>query len=83
VTIDLCFFFSRGPGFARLDLRGSIPVVVIITHGKVHDVNKILDRLVFEAGAFYVMDRGYLDSPGFTKYIWHLEFLSPGPNVLP
>jgi len=43
-----------------LDLRGSIPTVVVITHGKVHDVN-ILDRIVIEPGAFYVLDRGYLD----------------------
>src|SRR5215204_267290 len=43
-----------------LDLRGNIPTVVIITHGKVHEVN-ILDQLSFEAGAFYIMDRGYLD----------------------
>ena len=43
-----------------LDLRGNIPTVVIITHGKVHEIN-ILDQLSFEAGAFYVMDRGYLD----------------------
>ena len=43
-----------------LDLRGSIPSWVIITDGKVHDVN-LLDQLVFEAGAFYIFDRGYLD----------------------
>jgi hypothetical protein len=43
-----------------LDLRGSIPTVVVITHGKVHDVN-ILDRLPIEPGAFYVLDRGYLE----------------------
>ena len=43
-----------------LDLRGNIPSIIVITHGKVHDVN-ILDQLVFEAGATYVMDRGYLD----------------------
>ncbi len=43
-----------------LDLRGNIPSVVIITHGKVHDVN-ILHQLAFEPGAFYIMDRGYLD----------------------
>ena len=69
-TIDLCLslfpwaVFRRTKGAVKLhtllDLRGNIPVVIIITHGKVHDVN-ILDRLVFEAGAFYVMDRGYLD----------------------
>jgi hypothetical protein len=43
-----------------LDLRGNIPSVVIITHGRVHDVN-ILHQLAFESGAFYIMDRGYLD----------------------
>ena len=43
-----------------LDLRGSIPSFIFISDGKMHDVN-ILDQLVPEAGAFYVMDRGYLD----------------------
>ena len=43
-----------------LRLRGSFPTVVIITSGKVHDVN-ILDALGFEPGAFYIFDRGYLD----------------------
>ena len=43
-----------------LDLHGNIPTVVIITDGKVHDVN-ILDELAIEAGAFYIMDRGYVD----------------------
>src|SRR6266513_1785914 len=69
-TIDLCLSlfpwakFRKHKGAVKLhtllDLRGSIPTVVIITHGKVHEVN-ILDQLSFEAGAFYVMDRGYLD----------------------
>jgi hypothetical protein len=69
-TIDLCLTlfpwaeFREHKGAVRLhtllDLRGNIPTVVIITHGKVHEVN-ILDQLSFEAGAFYVMDRGYLD----------------------
>ena len=69
-TIDLCLTMFPWAQFRRhksavkvhtlLDLRGSIPTVVIITHGKVHEVN-ILDQLSFEAGAFYVMDRGYLD----------------------
>ena len=69
-TIDLCLAlfpwakFRKHKGAVKLhtllDLRGSIPTVVIVTHGKVHEVN-ILDQLVFEAGAFYVMDRGYLD----------------------
>jgi hypothetical protein len=43
-----------------LDLRGSIPSLIIITHGKIHDVT-ILDQLTFEPGAFYIFDRGYLD----------------------
>ncbi|MBA2702982.1 MAG: IS4 family transposase [Blastocatellia bacterium] len=69
-TIDLCLSlfpwakFRKHKGAVKLhtllDLRGSIPTVVIITHGKVHDI-KILDQILFEVGAFYVMDRGYLD----------------------
>jgi hypothetical protein len=69
-TIDLCLalfpwaHFRRHKGAVKLhtllDLRGSIPTVVIVTTGKVHDVN-ILDELTFEAGSFYVMDRGYVD----------------------
>ena len=69
-TIDLCLAlfpwaeFRKHKGAVKLhtllNLRGNIPTVVIITHGKVHEVN-ILDQLSFEAGAFYVMDRGYLD----------------------
>ena len=43
-----------------LDLRGNIPTFIDITDGKVHDVN-VLDILLIEAGAFYIMDRGYLD----------------------
>ena len=43
-----------------LDLRGSIPSFIHISDGKLHDVN-VLDVLVPEAGAIYVMDRGYLD----------------------
>ncbi len=42
------------------DLRGSIPSFIHISDGKLHDVN-VLDLLIPEAGAFYVMDRGYLD----------------------
>ena len=68
--IDLCLslfpwaLFRKKKGAVKLhtliDLRGNIPTVVFITHGKVHDVN-ILDALVIEVGAIYVMDRGYLD----------------------
>lgn len=69
-TIDLCLSLFPWAKFRRtkggiklhtlLDLRGNIPSVVIVTPAKVHDVN-ILDQLVFEPGAFYVMDRGYLN----------------------
>jgi transposase len=69
-TIDLCLAlfpwarFRKHKGAVKLhtllDLRGNIPTVLVITHGKVHDVN-FLDQLVFEPGAFYVMDRGYTD----------------------
>lgn len=43
-----------------MDLRGNIPVFISITTGKIHDVN-ILDDLVYEAGAFYLIDKGYYD----------------------
>jgi hypothetical protein len=43
-----------------LDLHGNIPTFISITDGKVHDVN-VLDEFLPEAGAFYVMDRGYVD----------------------
>lgn len=69
-TIDLCLSlfpwakFRKRKGAIKLhtllDMRGSIPATVIITHGKVHDVN-ILDSLFIEAGAIYIMDGGYLD----------------------
>jgi len=69
-TIDLCLSlfpwarFRKRKGAVKLhtllDLRGSIPTTVIITHGKIHDVN-ILDELLIEAGAIYIFDRGYLD----------------------
>jgi len=69
-TIDLCMSLFPWARFRRaksaiklhtmIDLRGSIPVFIAITEGRVHDV-RILDQIVFEAGAFYVMDRGYVD----------------------
>jgi len=43
-----------------LDLRRAIPAFIHISDGKLHDVN-VLDMLAFEPGAFYVMDRGYVD----------------------
>jgi Domain of unknown function (DUF4372)/Transposase DDE domain len=69
-TIDLCLSlfpwakFRRHKGAVKmhtlLDLHGNIPTFISITNGKVHDVN-ILDEIAPEAGAFYVMDRGYVD----------------------
>lgn len=69
-TIDLCLsLFDWAPFRAikaaiklhtLLDLRGSIPAFIHVSDGKMHDV-KVLDILPIEAGAFYVMDRGYLD----------------------
>ena len=43
-----------------LDLRGNIPTFIHITDGKVHDVN-VFDILIPEPGAFYIIDRGYVD----------------------
>ena len=43
-----------------MDLRGNIPTFIHVSDGKLHDVN-VLDLLVPEVGAFYIMDRGYLD----------------------
>jgi hypothetical protein len=69
-TIDLCLsVFPWAPFQATkaavklhtlLDLRGNIPTFIHISDGKMHEVN-ILDQLVPEAGAFYIMDRGFLD----------------------
>jgi hypothetical protein len=69
-TIDLCLSVFPWAPFRSakaaiklhtlLDLRGAIPSFIHISDGKLHDVN-VLDLLIPEAGAFYVMDRGYLD----------------------
>ena len=69
-TIDLCLSLFPWAPFRStkaavklhtlLDLRGNIPAFIHISDGKMHEVN-VLDMLTFEAGAFYVMDRGYLD----------------------
>jgi hypothetical protein len=68
-TIDLCLSLFPWARFQRtksavklhtlLDLRGPIPAFIHITDGRVHDVN-VLDLLLPEAGAFYIMDRGYI-----------------------
>ena len=69
-TIDLCLArFPWTPSqqskaavkmHVLLDLRGNIPDFIVISRGKTHDVN-ILDQLVYIVGAYYVMDRGYVD----------------------
>ena len=69
-TIDLCLSLFPWAPFRKtkaavrlhtlLDLRGNIPAFIHISDGKTHEVN-VLDMLAFEAGAFYIMDRGYLD----------------------
>jgi hypothetical protein len=69
-TIDLCLSLFEWAPFRQakaaiklhtlLDLRGAIPAFIHISNGKLHEVN-VLDFLPTEAGAFYVMDRGYLD----------------------
>jgi len=69
-TIDLCLSLFPWARFrqhkaavkmhALLDLHGNIPAFLRVTDGQVHDVN-ILDEFLPEAGAFYVMDRGYID----------------------
>jgi Transposase DDE domain len=69
-TVDLCLNLFPWARFRStkaaiklhtlLDLRGPIPTFIEITDGRCHDVNA-LDVLVVEPGAFYVMDRGYLD----------------------
>jgi hypothetical protein len=69
-TIDLCLSmfpwatFRKNKGAIKLhtllDLRGNIPTFIHISDGKLHDVNA-LDLILMEPGAFYVMDRGYVD----------------------
>jgi Transposase DDE domain/Domain of unknown function (DUF4372) len=69
-TIDLCLSVFPWAPFRStkvaiklhtlLDLRGSIPALVHFTDGKVHEA-RTLDELVIQAGAFYLLDRGYLD----------------------
>jgi hypothetical protein len=78
-TIDLCLSlfpwakFRKNKGAIKmhtlLDLRGSIPVFIDITDGTTHDVN-ILDLMPIEPGAYYVMDKGYID---FNRLYTHIH----------
>jgi hypothetical protein len=75
-TIDLCLTlfpwakFRQRKGAIKLhtllDLRGSIPTLIFMTSGKVHEIN-LLDDLVIEPGAIYILDRGYLDFARLNK----------------
>src|SRR5213083_3089653 len=82
-TIDLCLSLFPWATFRRrkaaiklhtlLSLQGNFPTVVIITPGSIHDVN-ILDQLIYEAGSFYIMDRGYLDFARLHRIQQHSAF---------
>ncbi len=82
-TIDLCLSLfpwakaRKHKGAVKmhtlLDLHGSIPTFIHVTHGKVHDVT-VLDDLRLEAGAFYVMDRGYIDFQRLYAFTLNLAF---------
>src|SRR3989449_5840182 len=82
-TIDLCLSMFPWAKFRKhkaavkmhtlLDLHGNIPTFISITDGKVHDVN-ILDEILPEAGAFYVMDRGYVDFERLFVFTLSLAF---------
>lgn len=82
-TIDLCLSMFPWARFRErkaaiklhtlLDLRGSIPSFIHFTEGKVHDVNA-MDHILFEPGAFYVMDRGYLDFARLRRITGALAF---------
>jgi hypothetical protein len=91
-TIDLCLSlfpwatFRRRKGavklHALLDLRGNIPCFVRVSHGKTHDVN-ILDELPIEPGAFYIMDKAYIDFTRLYRLHQHSAFfLSRAKNNL-
>ncbi len=82
-TIDLCLTLFPWAKFRQrksavklhtlIDLRGSIPCFIRISTGKVHDV-RVLDELVIEPGAFYVMDRGYIDFTRLYRFDQHKAF---------
>ena len=91
-TIDLCLSVFPWARFRKtksaiklhtlLDLRGNIPSFIAITDGKVHDVN-ILDVMIPEAGAIYVMDKAYLDFERLYNLHSNAAFLLLGPSPTP
>jgi IS4 transposase len=82
-TIDLCLKLFPWAKFRRrkaavklhtlIDLRGNIPSFIHISTGKTHDVNA-LDHLPIELGAFYMMDRGYIDFARLYRFQIHMAF---------
>jgi hypothetical protein len=88
-TIDLCLSVFPWAPFRStkaavklhtlLDLRGNIPFFIFISDGKLHDVN-ILDQLVPEPGAIYVMDRGYIDFERLGRFHEAAASLSSAPR---
>ena len=82
-TIDLCLAlfpwakFRKRKGAIKLhtlmDMRGSIPCFIRITHGKISDVS-ILDDLILEPGSFYIMDRGYVDFARLYSFVQSMTF---------
>jgi hypothetical protein len=82
-TIDLCLSLFPWARFRStkaaiklhtlLDLRGPIPTMIAISEGKQADV-RILDELIIEPGAFYVMDRGYLDFARLFRFVLESAF---------
>jgi hypothetical protein len=82
-TIDLCLTLFPWATFRRrkaavklhtlIDLRGNIPCFIHISNGKMHDV-KALDHLPIEAGAFYAMDRGYIDFTRLYRFQTNMAF---------
>jgi hypothetical protein len=90
-TIDLCLNtfhwakFCKKKGAVKLhtllDLRGNIPVFIDITNGKIHDV-KVLDKITFEVGAFYIIDKGYYDFKRLKTIDSAKAFLSLGKTNL-
>ena len=82
-TIDLCLTLFPWAQFRKhksaikvhtlMDLKGSIPCFIRITGGSVHDVN-FLDELLIEPGAFYIMDRGYIDFARLCTFTKNMAF---------
>jgi hypothetical protein len=82
-TIDLCLTLFPWAQFRKhksavkvhtlMDLKGSIPCFIRITGGSVHDVN-FLDELLLDPGAFYIMDRGYIDFARLFTFTQNMAF---------